>query len=80
MTRAGGTMTRPDWVRSSPLGSGVTARAEVGWERGGGRGVEAGATVGRLGTGCEGVFSGKRGVVFALGGEPVNGGAEGRGG
>jgi hypothetical protein len=33
-----------------------------------------------VGTGWEGVFCGKRGVVFALAGEPVRGGAEGFGG
>jgi hypothetical protein len=33
-----------------------------------------------VGSGWSGVFCGKRGVVFALAGEPVMGGAEGLGG
>ena len=32
------------------------------------------------GTGCEGDLGGKRGVVFAVGGDPVSGGADGLGG
>ena len=42
-----------------------------------GGGVGAAVT---CGTGWEGDFTGKRGVVFAVGGEPVSGGADGRGG
>ncbi len=78
MTRAGGTITRPDCVRNSPDGSGVTVRV---WAGGAGcTGVGAAGTTESGGTGWEGDFGGKRGVVFALGGEPVNGGAEGLGG
>jgi hypothetical protein len=72
MTRGGGVATRPDEVVNSAAGLGV-----------GGGGVAEGVGAGKgLGssTCCEGGFCGKRGVVFALGGAPVTGGAEGLGG
>jgi len=51
-------------------GSGVLGGGVVG---------VAGAAV-TCGTAWDGDFGGKSGVVFAVGGEPVNGGAEGLGG
>jgi hypothetical protein len=84
MTRAGGTMTRPDEVFNSSTGPGPdwvggwSAEGVVGVA--GAAGAAGGVVVESGGTGWEPSFEGKRGVVLALGGAPVKGGAEGRGG
>ena len=76
ITRGGGVISRPDDVVNSPAGSGSLLIA--------GRG--GGTATGATGDGTGGTFTlwvgfcGKRGVVFALAGAPVSGGAEGRGG
>jgi hypothetical protein len=78
MTRAGGTTTRPDCVRSSAAsGTGGGTGAERAEIEGGAVGNGAAPTVG---TDCEGDLRGKSGVVLAEGGEPVKGGAEDFGG
>lgn len=66
MTRGGGEISRPEGVFNSASGLGP------------GGGVVTGGV--RLGTDWEGLFCGKSGVVFAVGGAPVRGGAEGLGG
>jgi hypothetical protein len=78
MTRGCGRATRPDSdFNSVATGSGVT-----GWGAGGTRGARAGAGAGALlmlsgATSWDGGFCGKRGVVLALAGEPLMGGADG---
>jgi hypothetical protein len=80
MTRGGGATIRPEEV----------ARSAAGVEEAG-TGIGSGLRAGRWGTaggvpnigertGPVGGFCGKRGVVLALGGEPVSGGAEAFGG
>jgi hypothetical protein len=71
MTRGGGGIRRPDDVVRSPAGSGSLRIA------GRGGGTEEGRDGGAP---CVGAFCGKRGVVLALAGAPVSGGAEGFGG
>lgn len=71
ITRAGGTTTRPDLVVNSP--------AVPGTDPVGGRSGVEGVGELKAGAGCEGL-GGKSGVVFALAGDPVRGGAEGLGG
>jgi len=69
MTRAGKGATRPEMADSSPGGGGtdlITGRSGAG-----------GVVRPRVGTSCDGGFCGKRGVVLALAGAPVMGGAEG---
>jgi len=63
---------RPDEVVRTTAGPGMDLVA--------GRSVAGGLVKPRVGTGWERGFGGKRGVVFALDGEPVRGGAEGFGG
>jgi hypothetical protein len=72
------TMTRGDWGLKRPDEEvSSAARLGAGWATGRcGTGTVAEL---RVGTGCEGAFCGKRGVVFAVGGAPVRGGAEGLG-
>jgi hypothetical protein len=76
MTRAGAPR-RPDAVDNSAAGFGAG---------GSGAALAAGGSGGvalvkpKVGTCCEAGFCGKRGVVFALDGAPVTGGAEGFGG
>jgi len=73
MTRGGGAARRPDEVGNSTAGAGIDLVT--------GRSVAGGLVKpGLVGTGWEGFFCGKRGVVFALAGAPVRGGAEGFGG
>ncbi len=79
MTRAGAPR-RPEAVDNSEAGvgaggSGATGAAGVAGSSGGVALVNP-----RVGTGCDAGFCGKRGVVFALEGAPVTGGAEGFGG
>jgi len=74
MTRAGCEITRPDLVVNSTIGSGT------GMDLVAGRSVAGGLVKPRVDTGWEEGFCGKRGVVFALAGDPVRGGAEGFGG
>ena len=64
---------RPEEVVNSTAGAGMDLAT--------GRSIAGGLAEPRMtGTGWEGFFCGKRGVVFALAGEPVRGGAEGFGG
>ena len=73
MTRGDSAATRPDEAVNSTAGAGMALVT--------GRSVAGGlAKSGPAGTGWERFFCGKRGVVFALAGEPVRGGAEGFGG
>jgi hypothetical protein len=72
MTRSGGGIRRPEGVFNSAAGSGSGA-VTGGWAAGG-------LGDSRVGTVWEGDFCGKRGVVFAVGGAPVRGGAEDLGG
>ncbi len=87
MTRAGCATTRPDEVINSVVGSGTGFATGVAGTAGTAGVTGAGGMTGmvglvkpRVGTGCEGGRGGKRGVVFALAGAPVSGGAEGFGG
>lgn len=82
ITRAGATITRPEGLFNSLAGSMkdfVTGRSGAGGGIGGGA-AAGGLVEPRLETCWEGDFCGKSGVVFAVGGEPVRGGAEGFGG
>jgi hypothetical protein len=79
ITRGGGATMRPDFVCNSAAGSAAGVAGATGggvWIAGGIGG--GGRTAPSGGTGCDG-FWGKSGVVFALEGAPVTGGAEGRG-
>jgi len=95
MTRGGWTARRPEEVVNSVAGSGrdlVIGRSEAGaagvaGTAGGGGIVGAAGAAGatglvrpKVGTAWDGGLGGKRGVVFALAGAPVKGGAEGFGG
>jgi hypothetical protein len=73
MTRGGAEMRRPEGVFNSTSGLGSGADTGGGWGAGGVVGISGG-------TDWEGLFCGKSGVVFAVGGAPVRGGAEGLGG
>ena len=84
-------MTRGGWPGRRPedeVNSGETlggAGGGVGGAIGVGAGAAACGGIGggvapSTGTFCDGGFCGKRGVVFAVGGAPVTGGARGRGG
>ena len=86
MTRAGGGTRRPDAVRNSAAGSGSagaggTGRgAATGVTDAGGGGVACGGGGGvepSTGTFPDGGLGGNKGVVLAVGGAPVSGGAEG---
>jgi hypothetical protein len=80
MTRAGETITRPEGLfNSGSMTDFVTGRSGAGGGIGGGA-AAGGLVEPRVETCWEGLFCGKRGVVFAVGGEPVRGGAEGLGG
>ena len=72
MTRAGGPIRRPEGLFNSISDS---VRGFVTGRSGARDGAEL-----SVGTGCDGGFCGKRGVVFALDGAPVMGGAAGLGG
>jgi len=73
MTLGGSAARRPDEAVNSTAGAGLALVA--------GRSVAGGwVRPGLGGTGWERFFCGKRGVVFAVAGEPVRGGAEGFGG
>jgi len=72
MTLAGGTIRRPEGDFNS------TSESVKGFVTG--RSGTDGVVVPKVGTGCDGGFCGKRGVVFALDGAPVMGGAAGFGG
>lgn len=76
MTRGGGVTRRPEDVVNSPAGSGSFRMAG----RGGGTAGAAGDATGGAVTLCVGGFCGKRGVVLALAGAPVSGGAKDLGG
>jgi hypothetical protein len=83
MTRAGGATMRPDAVRNSAAGSGwggvTTGRggAVVVVASGGVADTGGAGGVGSGGTLCVGGLGGKRGVVLAVDGAPVSGGAMG---
>jgi hypothetical protein len=66
-------MMRPDEVFKSPAGTGLELVTGVGGGSGGFTGALDGTGVGWV------ALCGKRGVVFALAGEPVSGGATGLG-
>ncbi len=83
MTRGGGTTMRPDEVARSAAGvrlGGTGAGAPVELAGRGGKAEGAGAPMVPSVTLPDGGFWGKRGVVLALGGAPVRGGAAGRAG
>jgi hypothetical protein len=83
MTRGGGATIRPDVLARSAAGVEVAAGGTGVGENDGraGRGGKAGGLPNTgTRTGPDAGFCGKRGVVFALGGAPVSGGADGRGG
>ena len=74
MTRGGGEIRRPEGVFNSAFGSGSGSGVVTGgW-------VAGGVVKSRVGAVWEGGLGGKRGVVLAVGGAPVRGGAEGFGG